>query len=318
MDDSQGRAELPEPRRRRLQLRGRWRSLAVGGGFVVAVAAVVSTAVLAAGSAGHRPAAGPAPSTPVPFNSVPPTSGPSTAHQPGSVPQHLELVAFDTCDAMRNDLRAQTAKSVTAYGLPGTQNGYPYPMRTVDSAVDGAGSAPKAAEGSVAAPDHSTTNVQEAGVGEPDTIETDGRRVVSVSNGVLRVVDAATHRVDGRLDLTMYAGADSAQLLMAGDRLLVILGQSSAIYTGGPVYSRPYPTMGNDSSLFLLVDLSGAPNIIGTLHPHGGFVDARMVDGTARLVVRSAPTIAFPTPVDPVQEPRPARPQPRHRAACAR
>ncbi len=154
----------------------------------------------------------------------------------------------------------------------------------------------------MATPDHSTTNVQESGVGEPDTIETDGRRVVSVSNGVLRVVDAATHRVDGRLDLTMYAGADSAQLLMAGDRLLVILGQSSAIYEGGPVSSRPYPTMGNDSSLFLLVDLSGAPNIIGTLHPHGGFVDARMVDGTARLVVRSAPTIAFPNPVDPAPE----------------
>ncbi|MFN2562824.1 MAG: beta-propeller domain-containing protein, partial [Jatrophihabitans sp.] len=126
------------------------------------------------------------------------------------------------------------------------------------------------------------------------TVETDGSRVVSVSDGILRVVDARSHEVTGRLDLTMYAGAGSAQLLLAGDRLLVILGDPTPNVYGGPIYSRPYPTGGARTSLFLLVDLAGPLSVISTLHPHGGYVDARMVDGTARLVVSSTPTIAFP------------------------
>ena len=45
----------------------------------------------------------------------------------------------------------------------------------------------------VAAPeageDHSTTNVQEGGVDEPDTVKTDGRRLFVVAGGSLHVVD---------------------------------------------------------------------------------------------------------------------------------
>jgi uncharacterized secreted protein with C-terminal beta-propeller domain len=278
----------------------RRRSFALGGGFVAAVAALVVGAVLAGGTTGHGTPALPQPSTPGPSTSVPSTPGdPPTGGRPVGP---IELVAYDTCDAMRADLRAHTANSVTPYGLPG--NRYGYRLTPVDGSMKGSVSAPAAASGAEAAPDHSTTNVQEPGVGEPDTIDTDGRRVVSVSDGVLRVVDARTHKLTGRLDLTMYANANSAQLLLSGDRALVILGEASPGYYGGPIYSQPAGPSSDQSSLFLLVDLTGTtPSVISTLHPHGGYVDARMVDGTARLVVRSAPTVAFPVPTPAQTEP---------------
>ena len=42
------------------------------------------------------------------------------------------------------------------------------------------------------ASDYSGTNTHEAGVDEPDLVKTDGRRIVTVASGTLRVVDAAT------------------------------------------------------------------------------------------------------------------------------
>ncbi len=262
----------------------RVRPFTLVAGLAAAAAAVVVVSLTASGSnGGSHPIARPPVSTP-PGSTPPGVTGPA--------PAAMSLVAYDSCGAMLDGLRAHTAKAVTAYGLGGGSVRYGLDAgvnkATVPSAVSAEGSA-----ADPSTPDHSTTNVQEAGVGEPDTVETDGRRVVSVSGGVLRVVDASTHQVTGRLDLTVYAGASSAQLLMSGDRVLVILGQPVPYYRGlvyGPY--QPQTTI----STFLLVDLSAAPTIVGTLHPQGGYVDARMVDGTARLVVQSTPKLAFPTP----------------------
>ena len=257
----------------------RWptgRPLALGAGFAAAAAAVVAVALATSGSPPHQTPAAPNPSP----RQLPSGTGPT--------PQHLELVSYDTCDSMLQGLRSHTAKIVTAYGLPGSSISY----ALGGPGLDAQRGVSKPAASSASVPDHSTTNVQEAGVGEPDTVETDGRRVVSVSGGVLRVVDAATHTVTGRLDLTMYAGANSAQLLLSGDRVLVILGDAVP-YDGGRLYDQLQPTQASTSS-FLLVDLTNAPTIVSTLHPNGGYVDARMVDGTVRLVVRSTPRLFFP------------------------
>ncbi len=47
----------------------------------------------------------------------------------------------------------------------------------------------------------SGTNNHEAGVDEPDLVKTDGRRIVTVAAGVLRVIDPATRRMTGKVDL---------------------------------------------------------------------------------------------------------------------
>jgi hypothetical protein len=253
------------------------RSLGFAAGLAAATAAAVAVA-MASGPTAQRP----------PVIALPSDHG----SRVGPAPAHLALVSYTNCDAMLAGLRAHTAARVGPYGLDGSF-GYRGPIfATGDKS---AASVPAATGGSVdqSVPAHSTTNVQEAGVGEPDIVETDGRRVVSVSDGVLRVVDVATHKVTGHLDLTMYAGADSAQLLMSGDRVLVILGNAVPYYRGGFAYDYAYPQIAG-ASTFLLLDLAAQPTVVSTLHSNGGFVDARMVDGTARLVVQSTPKLTFP------------------------
>jgi uncharacterized secreted protein with C-terminal beta-propeller domain len=261
------------------------RHFTLGMGLAAAVAAAVAVGVTS------TPA-----STPDHVGTSP--APPTTERHGGGVPapEHMDLVAYTSCDAMLAGLRAHTAARVGPYGINGSLPGGIY--RSVDAGVVGsAASAPGVAQ-PAAPPAHSTTNVQEQGVGEPDTVETDGRRVVTVSDGVLRVVDAASRKITASLDLTMYAGADSAQLFMSADRVLVLLGEPTPVYPGvygGPVAEPFYPYSGSGAT-FLLVDISAAPRIVAILHPDGGYVDARMVDGTARIVVASTPRLTFPTP----------------------
>ncbi len=255
------------------------RSLGLAAGLAAATAAAVAVALLSSGPARQRPSANTPPTAPAPRHG-------------GPVPANMALVSYDSCAGMLAGLRAHTAAHTGAYGLYNDYGPYAYYKGLDSTALRAA--VPSAAGSASTAPEHSTTNVQETGVGEPDIVETDGNRVVSVSNGVLRVVDASSHEITGTLDLSMYAGADGAQLLMAGDRVLVLLGEQATPYYRGLVSDYAYPQATGTSSTFLLVDLTGQPRIVSTLHSSGGYVDARMVGDTARLVVQSTPKIVFP------------------------
>jgi uncharacterized secreted protein with C-terminal beta-propeller domain len=223
---------------------------------------------------------------------------------PGPVPASMALVAYDSCDAMLDQLRDHTAAHVGPYGLQGVGYwgaGVYYDAlgRTAPAELSHgtAASAPTADKALPSAPDHSTTNVQEAGVGEPDIVVTDGNRVASVSGGVLRVVDAATHEVTGSLNLALYAGAQNAQLLTEGDRALVLLDDypSPVYYDRLAPYPYGMPAEGIGGTTALLVDLGGGtPTLLGNLHTDGRYVEARMVGGTVRLVVQNTPNLDFP------------------------
>jgi uncharacterized secreted protein with C-terminal beta-propeller domain len=258
----------------------RARPFGFGIGLTAAAAVLIATGVAMSGpGAHHAPLA------------APPSSG--TSPQPiGPTPRQMLLAGYDTCPAMLDALRKHTAAHLTAWGLPSAVYGVGgmaspemrVPVSTLDNA---SGLRP----GSSSTPEHSTTNDQEVGADEPDLVKTDGRRVVSVSDGVLRVVDAASHKITGTLDLRMYAGADSAQLLMAGDRVLVLLG-SQAAYAGRSAL-QPMVRSGGGST-YLLVDIAARPVIVSTLHTDGGLVDARLIDGLARVVVATTPRLVFP------------------------
>lgn len=217
----------------------------------------------------------------------------------------VRLAAFHDCAALLSGLRRATAEQVGPYGLGtfGYGPGVAGPM--AGGAPGDAVAAREAAPGGGAAPgqDHSTTNVQEAGVDEPDLVKTDGRHIVAVARGRLYVVDAAAHRVTGSLTLPGPPGAVDDDLLLSGDRVLVV-------ERGG--MTMPLPFRGGDGesprpagSRLTLVDISSAPRVVSTLTADGFYVDARQVGAVARVVVRSAPHINFPLP-----QPR-SRPQSR-------
>src|SRR5690606_1177229 len=103
----------------------------------------------------------------------------------------------------------------------------PGPQNAGDSMGKGSG-----ASVGVAPPNYSGTNTHEAGVDEPDLVKTDGRRIVTLSAGVLRVVETAGRYVSGTLDLAGLGGDDNqvlryvaADLLLAGDLALILMNQ---------------------------------------------------------------------------------------------
>lgn len=180
---------------------------------------------------------------------------------------------------------------------------YPFDLRAA-GVMAAPGAVPQA--GAAAAPSYSGTNTHEVGVDEPDLVKTDGHRIVTVSRGVLRVINAATRTVTGRLDIADAAGRyrySSTNLLLDGDHALILVDASY----GGPIVIDPgrgdgvAPPNGDPvvpqaptGPRLMLVDLAGKPRILATYTIDGGLVDARQIGDTARVVVRSAPRIAFP------------------------
>ncbi|WP_113699340.1 beta-propeller domain-containing protein [Nonomuraea lactucae] len=197
----------------------------------------------------------------------------------------VRLVAYRGCDEMLAGLREHAAKSVGPWGFGGPRL---LRMKPEDTAMS---TEAKTAD----TPDHSTTNVHEAGVDEPDLVKTDGNRVITVSGGTLRVIDTATRKVTASLKLTKDGepGYVPAELLVSGDRALVLM-------RGGEIAYKAIAPMGD--TRYLLVDLAGEPKTLSTIKPRGGHVDARMVGSTVRLVTRSQPDFTFPQVRDGVSD----------------
>ncbi|MEV7621656.1 beta-propeller domain-containing protein [Actinoplanes sp. NPDC089786] len=210
------------------------------------------------------------------------TSGtPTPTPTPPPVKSGFKLVAFDSCEQLTKDLKAAAKKSVGPWGFSGGM------MRTFGAVPDGARSAASAGgTADKAAPAFSGTNVHEVGVDEPDIVKTDGKRIVTITGGSLRVIDAASHKATGQLPLDAWGDAD---LLLSGDRALVLTHQGG----GDVLYDRKMPMRPAGAEL-ILVDLTGAPRVISRYRGEGRLVDARQTGDTARVVLTSQPRITFP------------------------
>ena len=160
--------------------------------------------------------------------------------------------------------------------------------------------------------DHSGTNVQEIGVDEPDLVKTDGERILAIAQGKLHFVDASGLEPVKRGSLELGDGGYDAQIFMHEDRALLLLRTyvyGEGYYGGGDEFpgefpgEQPAPPPGLDlaphfpegvGSIVRLVevDLTDPDNlrIVSNLYLNGDMVNARLIDGVARVVVRSAPT----------------------------
>jgi hypothetical protein len=233
------------------------------------------------------------------------TGGGITVGEPpnGSVSLGLRLVSYDSCAEALGEFKAAAAGQVTSFGF-----GVP-----VVEASGGGGIAGAPAPNVVApaAPldrrAYSGTNTHEAGVDEPDLVKTNGRRIVTLVDGTLRVIDTTTKAVTGTLAIPDGAAArwHAGQMLLSGDRVLLI-GPSHLDPFYVPPRSRR-PALGNadvtfypplQDSRLVLVDLSGGPRIIDDLTVDGGYVDARQVGSLARVVTRSVPHLKWVSPDD--------------------
>lgn len=204
----------------------------------------------------------------------------------------LSLVAYDSCEAAMNSLKAAAKIAASQYGGTPVTAARP---GIVGAQSGAARSALAAAPRDVtSAPDFSGTNVHEPGVDEPDIVKTDGSRIITVTNNVLRMVDVTTRRLTGELLLPGHVGAP-AELLLRGDRALVLFPTTRVPTRVAWADKQPY------TSDVVLVDLSGRrPRLAGTLTVDGSLIDARLVGAAARVVVRSAPRVdaQYPAAID--------------------
>jgi|GEM_PF-3663502 uncharacterized secreted protein with C-terminal beta-propeller domain len=191
------------------------------------------------------------------------------------------LVQFDQCDALRDYYVEAALEQVGPYGLGGGNIYYAVEDLALESAAtegpvavnDGASS-----QQGVAGVDYSTTNVQEAGVDEPDSVKTDGNYIYSLLQGQLQVIDVQGASPREVANLT-FDDMGAYGMLMAGDRLLV----SGSSWGDGRYYSEVYR--------MVVVDISDPtdPSVIQTMEVDGTGVSSRLIGDTVHIVLRSFP-----------------------------
>ena len=228
------------------------------------------------------------------------TGTPASVTGPGG--QDLVLTSalepFAACDDLLAYFKDEALDRVGPYGLDG--GGMVVAETTDAAAAGGDAPAPEAARSSSAPPvegqNYSGTNNQEAGVDEADIVKTDGRIIATVVQGQLQVID-----LDRRSEVasTLTLEGWNHQLLLDGDRLLVVGegdgGSGGPMPLDGPapmdVARSGMPGGMHGISTLTLVDLSDPADarIEQTLTLDGSYRAARMVDGTARVVLASGP-----------------------------
>jgi len=228
-------------------------------------------------------------------------AGPADAAQ-----RRPRLVAFGSCRALVDYAHTYAAR-VGGVGVPvralttfAPLPGAPSPAAAETTAPAAAPGATGKDDASAGTPSFSTTNVQETGIDEPDVVKTDGNRIVTITDGLLRVVDVTgdAPRIAGTLKLDPGV---NEQLLLRGDRALVLATTPVAypVDVVPPVAATPVaqpaivPIGGGSGPTTTLteVDLTDptAPKVARTMTVDGGYVDARQTDGTVRVVVSSTP-----------------------------
>jgi len=197
------------------------------------------------------------------------------------------LHAFGGCGELLNYAKRHAGKAVGPYGLGGVGIAFGAPMQA--TAAEAAGTARDAAP----APgvDYSTTNVQEAGVDEPDIVKTNGSTIFAIAQGKLYAVDTrgATPRLVSSLSLS---GGWNHQLFLHGNRALVIMGAGGGVVPLGEMTSEMSiaPDMVAGTQL-LEIDIAdpAAMRIVRTMSVDGNYISARLTASTARVVFASAP-----------------------------
>jgi len=224
-------------------------------------------------------------------------AGPGSSRLPSELVLAGRLTPFDACDDLLDHLQGEALERVGPWGLG--SSGYAAASDVASPAGDTLAEAPGAveaqrAEGQTAGDDFSTTNVQEAGIDEPDLVKTDGETIFAVAGSKLHAVTAGDDpRVLDSLDLDGYV----SQLLLVGDRLLVMSEEPGPL-AAAMVEDRVLPP-GMGTLTLTLVDVSdpGQLSVLEHLDVEGRMVSARTIDGRVHVVVSSAaPSLEFTYP----------------------
>ena len=259
---------------------------------------------------------------------------PDGTPEPTVVLDDIELLSalrsFGDCSSLLDYLRTETVARVGPYGLDdGPRFGIPEPflvdepeMAMDDSVAQAAPAAEPAlanSAGSVSTGgdgDFSTTNVQVAGVDEPDIIKTDGNRILAVTLNRMHYVDVSGDqpRYRGSVDLTSGSTWGWGQeIFIRGDRALVFSNSNAdwlepvaaSDFEGDHVIADDIFFRGTPAALIQEVDLSNpeAMEVVSELRVEGQYLSARAVGDVVWMSMSSYPAqFQFVYPSGPAAE----------------
>src|SRR5262245_40863297 len=245
--------------------------------------------------------------------------GGSSEPQAGGLRPNLQLASslrqLDSCDALSSWMRDELAPRVGAYGftgpfMPVDGFGVAQDEALAERSMNDLSTAPGAAPATTTPPaapgegtDYSGTNVQVAGVDEPDTVKTDGERILALSGNRLHLASASRGTLLASVDLpeNFY----DAKMLLAGDRVLVTGSGSFGVVpmaAEGDRGARPSfaPTIPTTQVVEVAID-GDSLRVGDTFDLDGTFVAARMTGDVARIVLQADPQLRLPlvTPAVP-------------------
>jgi uncharacterized secreted protein with C-terminal beta-propeller domain len=233
----------------------------------VAIPSAIAAAVLIAGVVVALPRGG--------DNGIP-TGGEATAFALAGA-----LKPFNTCDTVLQYFKDEAPDYLIARA-----GGIKAANRTTEAGAD---SAATTAESGSAPPEHSSTNVQEAGVDEPDIVKTDGNRIVAVAQDRVHLValDGGKMTLRKTLPDTMVRN-----VFLSGERVLVFSGQTVQS-------SEPGSRWAGQQAVLSMYDISSLsdPKLIATLTVDGDVLDARLVGTQVRVATAWSPDVDAPSPV---------------------
>ncbi len=128
------------------------------------------------------------------------------------------------------------------------------------------------------------TNVQEAGVDEPDIVKASGDLLVRVTDGTLETYDVGGSE-PRRLGVALLDRIGDPQLLLAGDRAVVIGHRTEDPAAGAPLVPSPPRTWVRTYDL----GDPAHPRLVASRLYDGSLVTARQVGSVVRLVLGGGP-----------------------------
>jgi len=226
-------------------------------------------------------------------------AGIAAGFEPDSIQFTASLQRFDACADVLAYFKAAATARVGPYGLNGGGGFYPTPF-AIEESFDVAAVEPSLGFDGGAAPtssgefrqgsDFSGTNVQVAGVDEPDVIKTDGSRILALVNQTLSYVDVSAG--NARLMGTLYLPGWDHKFFMQGDKAIVFArgdGYAIPLVESDATSFAPY---NGPKTLVFEIDLSDPDDlrVTRTMHIDGNYLSARSIDGTVRIVVSAYPS----------------------------
>jgi hypothetical protein len=234
----------------------------------------------------------------------------------GDSPRALTL--FSDCSTFLEYVKAEASERVGPYGLDGgsgpwIEGDVVFEGDMAEAPADSTAGSPTAGsamgdQNGGGGADFTGTNVQEAGVDEPDIVKTDGERILTVSENRLSYID-----VTGEPTLTdtiQIPDGWGHELFFQGDRALLftngsqwgsplpvdVVADTDVAATGFAATSAPVgefaPERYGPATLIIEVDLSnpGDLRIVASMRVEGQYLSARAIDERVRLVITTTPS----------------------------